>query len=35
MQLRMVPFATLATRLQRAAQVTARQRNKAVELVLG
>ena len=34
MQLRMVPFATLATRLQRAAQVTARQRNKAVELVL-
>jgi chemosensory pili system protein ChpA (sensor histidine kinase/response regulator) len=34
MRLRMVPFATLATRLQRAAQVTARQRNKAVELML-
>jgi chemosensory pili system protein ChpA (sensor histidine kinase/response regulator) len=34
MRLRMVPFATLATRLQRAAQVTARQRNKAVELAL-
>src|SRR5262245_51271679 len=34
MRLRLVPFATLATRLQRAAQVTARQRNKAVELVL-
>src|SRR5215475_12822315 len=34
MRLRMVPLATLATRLQRAVRVTARQRGKAVELVL-
>jgi chemosensory pili system protein ChpA (sensor histidine kinase/response regulator) len=34
MQLRMVPLATLATRLQRAVRVTARQRGKEAELVL-
>jgi len=33
-QLRMVPLATLATRLQRAVRVTARQRGKEAELVL-
>ena len=34
MRLRMVPLATLATRLHRAVRVTARERVKAVELVL-
>jgi chemosensory pili system protein ChpA (sensor histidine kinase/response regulator) len=34
MRLRMVPFATLATSLQRAVRVTARQRGKDVHLVL-
>jgi len=34
MQLRMVPLATLATHLQRAVRVTARQRGKEAELVL-